>query len=201
MFEVNSNVFVNAAQTNSATIGFTGSTAAMQKGATASSIKFSGLAGTDEFQIDNASGLITRQGLNFSGSANLATTVDTSLTRIGVNQLRLGRADGSAKTGDLSLRGILSYGTNYYATLNTAGFTNSSVAPGIGGTNNMFCRITSTSGTLEYYHRTGVDGTTVCGVGVYTNTLTTTSIVIPVGVNCGFIIRSPVGVDLQAFAE
>jgi len=45
------------------------------------------------------------------------------------------------------------------------------------------------------------NGGTVGGIGVYTNTLTATPIVLPVGVNCGFIIRSGVGVDIQTFAQ
>ena len=101
----------------------------------------------------------------------------------------------------LSTNGYISLATNYLANLNTAGFTNSSIAPGIGGTNSMFARVTATSGSLEYYHRSGINGGTIAGIGIYTNTLTATPIVLPVGVNCGFIIRSGVGVDIQTFAQ
>lgn len=102
----------------------------------------------------------------------------------------------------VSTNGYQSLATNYIANVGSAtGFTNSAAAPGYGGTNAMYARVTATSGTLEYYHRSGANGGTVGGIGVYTNTLTATPIVLPVGVNCGFIIRSGVGVDIQTFAQ
>lgn len=102
----------------------------------------------------------------------------------------------------ISTNGYQSLATNYIANVGSAtGFTNSTAAPGYGGTNAMYARVTATSGTLEYYHRSGANGATVGGIGVYTNTLTATPIVLPVGVNCGFIIRSGVGVDIQTFAQ
>ena len=98
-----------------------------------------------------------------------------------------------------AVRGILTLNTNYIANANTAGYTNSSVAPGIGGTNNMVARVVGTSGTLEFYKCSGEYGVTVCGVGVFTNTFATSTWHIPVPVNCGFIIRSGVGVDIQVY--
>lgn len=98
-----------------------------------------------------------------------------------------------------AVRGILTLNTNYIANANTAGYTNSSVAPGIGGTNNMVARVVGTSGTLEFYKCSGANGATVAGVGVFTNTFATSTWHIPVPVNCGFIIRSGVGVDIQVY--
>ena len=97
--------------------------------------------------------------------------------------------------------GLGSFATNYIANANTAGYTNSRVAPGIGGTNNMVARVVGTSGTLEFYNRSGEYGVTVCGVGVFTNTISSSTWHIPIPVNSGFIIRSGVGVDIQVYAQ
>jgi len=97
--------------------------------------------------------------------------------------------------------GLGSFATNYLANANTAGYTNSRVAPGIGGTNNMVARVVGTSGTLEFYNRSGEYGATVCGVGVFTNTISSSTWHIPIPVNSGFIIRSGSGVDIQVYAQ
>lgn len=97
--------------------------------------------------------------------------------------------------------GLGSFATNYIANANTAGYTNSRAAPGIGGTNNMVARVVGTSGTLEFYNRSGEYGVTVCGVGVFTNTISSSTWHIPIPVNSGFIIRSGVGVDIQVYAQ
>lgn len=97
--------------------------------------------------------------------------------------------------------GLGSFATNYIANANTAGYTNSRVAPGIGGTNNMVARVVGTSGTLEFYNRSGEYGATICGVGVFTNTISSSTWHIPIPVNSGFIIRSGSGVDIQVYAQ
>jgi len=98
--------------------------------------------------------------------------------------------------------GYVSFATNYFPTVNTAGYTNSGTLPGFGGTNSMQARVTATSGTIEFYTRSGLGGQTICGQGVWTNTLGASALVpFHVGVNQGFVIRSPVGVDIQVYAE
>ena len=148
--------------------------------------------------------------LNFrSGYGSITTTDDVAVVRFeNDGQVKFPNNTNVVFTGQVLLSRIIatngyqSLATNYIANVGSAtGFTNSAVAPGYGGTNAMFARVTATSGTLEYYHRSGANGGTVGGIGVYTNTLTATPIVLPVGVNCGFIIRSGVGVDIQTFAQ
>lgn len=93
-----------------------------------------------------------------------------------------------------SSNGFASYATNYFPSPSTSGFTNSSSGAG-GGTNSLFCVFTGvTSGSVEFYGRSGLNGQTVCGLGWWTNTpILSTSF--PVGVNCGFVIRSGVGIS------
>ena len=97
--------------------------------------------------------------------------------------------------------GLASYATNLVLNTAVTGFTNSTSAPGIGGTNAMVVNIQSTSGTMEIYWKSGAGGATVCGTPVVTNTLFSgwDSVVIPV--NCGFVIRSRrrIRIDAAAF--
>ena len=91
-------------------------------------------------------------------------------------------------------------GTNLIVNTSVNGYTNSSVAPGFGGTNVMQVYVRSTSGTMEIYWASGLNGATVCGTPVTTNTLVaaTTPLILPI--NCGIAIRSGVGIRIDASA-
>lgn len=128
-------------------------------------------------------------------SGGAASSLDTFFTRAAAGTFGFNGVVAATN-------GFVSYATNYFPNVNTAGYTNSATLPGFGGTNQMQARVTATSGTIEFYTRSATSGQTICGQGVWTNTLG--ALALPpfhVGVNQGFVIRSPVGVDIQVYAE
>lgn len=123
--------------------------------------------------------------------------------------LVLGDGTGAGTTNSLivvgsiiATNGFISYATNNILGASVLGYTNSSVAPGTGGTNSMMARVNGTSGTIEFYNRSGAGGQTVCGIGVWTNTIDAThKPPFKVGVNQGFVVRTGVGVDVKVYSE
>ena len=93
----------------------------------------------------------------------------------------------SRMQGNLLYVGDESFSTNYTAAVaNTVGLTNTT-------TRTEVWNIYGTSGTLAFHNRTAVDGATVCGVSVWTNTVTATGSDYIVGPNCGIKIYTGVG--------
>lgn len=107
--------------------------------------------------------------------------------------------DVRASTKILATNGFAGFATNIVVDgIYTAGFTNSA-AFSLGSVA-MSVNVQATSGTLEFYNKGGLNGQTVASVPLYTNVLTATAVNYAVGVNDGFIIRSPVGMIITAKA-
>lgn len=138
-----------------------------------------------------------------------ATASFPALKRDGAGLALIG-ANGVGSSGNnLAISGIVtatnglaSFATNIVASINAAGYTNSPTAPGTGTGINMNVHVVGTSGTVVFYNRSGVNGQTVCGTPLWTNTTAIPiGMVIPVPVNCGIQIVSGVGVTMQAYAQ
>lgn len=138
--------------------------------------------------------------LQFGGTTAAEMSIFTTNTIGG--GLEFKTASGSALTNITAAiinanLGFVSYATNFTANANTAGYTNSATAPGTGGSNTMYVVFTGvTSGSIEFYGRSGALGQTACGVGWWTNSALLGGS-FPVGVNCGFVIRTGVGIAYQ----
>ena len=111
-----------------------------------------------------------------------------------------------AATGVVSgTNGFASYATNFLANTgaaaNSLGYTNSSVLPGLGGTNDTVAIISGTSGNIIFYDRSGANGSVVCGKPLATNTVIASGMAIPIPVNSGVQITSGVSVSIQVYAR
>jgi hypothetical protein len=91
--------------------------------------------------------------------------------------------------------GVASYATNIVAAASSAGYTNKTL--GI----NMVANISGTSGTYVFYNRSGGGGATVCGIPLFTNTVTPYGRTINIPVNCGIQVVNGSGVAIQAYAQ
>lgn len=134
------------------------------------------------------------------------TATYPAVKRVGAG-LEIVGADGvSSSTNNLvasgsitATNGFAGFSTNIVPSVNAAGYTNSTAAPGTGTGIAMIANVSGTSGTYVYYHRSGAIGATVCGTALYTNTIIASGDQVPVGVNCGIQIVSGIGVVIQAY--
>lgn len=178
------------------------------------------LANADPFNIDTASvwGEMKAEGSWdwSSGNVGIGTNYAKATLEIrstnAVAALKITSPHGTivaltngsvALSGALtSTNGLASFATNIVSAVNAAGYTNSPTAPGTGTGVNMNVHVVGTSGTIVFYNRSGVNGQTVCGTSLWTNTTAIPiGMVIPVPVNCGIQIVSGVGVIMQAYAQ
>lgn len=153
-----------------------------------------GVENTIRFAVGTIASPSIKMFLNKDGNVGIGTITPAEKLSVIGNAVLSGSAAAT--------NGLASFATNIVATVNAAGYTNSPTAPGTGTGVNMNVHVVGTSGTIVFYNRSGLNGQTVCGTSLWTNTTAIPiGMVIPVPVNCGIQIVSGVGVTMQAYAQ